>query len=219
MTLPKFFIQAIISTSILIPGSNAFAVWKYPPAGAKMEDIRKQICGKEQPTFSNAQPNSVEEKKSNERLLLIYRQLWNLYMVRNDSKITDPTKRAEIEKLMNTSRPPCLTSDQPADYVRSEIQNNSVQLIIQLSQEIGSAADDYTRAQAKSNAIYLTKELLPRLQKNEPVIQLTNEQFKSKFNLTERKKEVQEVDDQSPPTDSQERILEITRSSETKTAN
>jgi hypothetical protein len=220
-SIPQFLILAVLSAATLLPTSQANAIGKAKfqggSAGPKMETIRKQICGRDEPVFIDAQPNTVEEKKANQKLIMIYTQLWNMYYIRNDSKLNDPTVRAEIDQLRNTSRPPCLTSDQPIDYVRSEILNNSVQLAIYLSREVGSAADEYTRNQAKSNARYLIKELQPRLEQHQEVIELSNEQFKNKFNLTERKKEQPPATEEKNKAD-QETIQEITRPSETNTS-
>lgn len=131
--------------------------------GLHIDQIRKNLCHNYIEVNENAVRNSFYEVRENENALRVYRQLWNLYYLRNESKLTNPQERREVEELMNMSRPPCLHAGMPVQTVHKEILNTATSLLIRLSKEIRTAQDDEARDRAQANFDYLAKNYLPRL--------------------------------------------------------
>lgn len=120
--------------------------------------------------------NTIEEKKANERLLLRYTQLWNMYRFRNEVTMTEADKN-KVDALMAEVQSPKLHADMTPKEIRAKISANAVELSKRLKVEMvsGLAPDA-----AQANLAYLQGTLIKRLS-DPKLYAMSDKKFREEF--------------------------------------
>ncbi len=111
------------------------------------------------PKIGRSNPTWNPEEQSTHRLLLRYQQLWNLYRVRNDVRMSESEAKA-ADQLIREIHPPLLHAQMSPEEIRSAIRSNSAQLTRLLTAEVKAGV---TAQHAESNLKYLRRTLLKGL--------------------------------------------------------
>ncbi|CAN5592357.1 hypothetical protein BH10BDE1_BH10BDE1_31200 [soil metagenome] len=120
--------------------------------------------------------NTIEEKKANERLLLRYTQLWNMYRFRNEVTMTEADKD-KVDALIAEVQAPKLHADMTPKEIRSKISTNAAELSKRLRVEMarGLAPDA-----AQANLAYLQGTLIKRLS-DPKLYAMSDKKFREEF--------------------------------------